>query len=116
MAQLADLFSVPEMSLLCNVTEYFVQNNLDYHPDILFRDVKVFPFSVILIIYFLQYFSAVFNFQSAVQSIHPLMHQVVQSKPEEYLEKDPHLESFFDKLIKAGKKLFLVTNSPFNFV
>ena len=44
------------------------------------------------------------------------MHQVVQSKPEEYLEKDPHLESFFDKLIKAGKKLFLVTNSPFNFV
>ena len=41
MAQLADLFSVPEMSLLCNITEYFMQNNIDYHPDILFRDVKV---------------------------------------------------------------------------
>lgn len=41
MAQLADLFSVPEMSLLCNITEYFVQNHIDYHPDILFRDVKV---------------------------------------------------------------------------
>lgn len=41
MAQLADLFSVPEMSLLCNITEYFEQNNIDYHPDILFRDVKV---------------------------------------------------------------------------
>jgi hypothetical protein len=41
MAQLADLFSVPEMSLLCNATEYFVNNHIDYHPDILFRDVKV---------------------------------------------------------------------------
>lgn len=41
MALLADLFSVPEMSLLCNITEYFVNNNIDYHPDILFRDVKV---------------------------------------------------------------------------
>lgn len=41
MAQLADLFSVPEMSLLCNATEFFVNNHIDYHPDILFRDVKV---------------------------------------------------------------------------
>ncbi|KAK4025884.1 hypothetical protein OUZ56_014924 [Daphnia magna] len=93
MAHLADLFSVPEMSLLCNTTEYFVNNNLDYHPDILFRDVK-----------------------SAVQSIHPVMHQTVQKNPEDYLEKDPLLELFFDRLINAGKKLFLVTNSPFNFV
>lgn len=41
MVQLADLFSVPEMGLLCNVTEYFIRNHIDYHPEILFRDVKV---------------------------------------------------------------------------
>ena len=41
MVQLADLFSVPEMCLLCNVTEYFEKNNIDYHPQILFRDIKV---------------------------------------------------------------------------
>jgi hypothetical protein len=41
MVQLADLFSVPEMSLLCNVAEYFERNHIDYHPEILFRDVKV---------------------------------------------------------------------------
>lgn len=41
MVQLADLFSVPEMALLCNVMEYFLQNHIDYHPEILFRDVKV---------------------------------------------------------------------------
>ena len=44
------------------------------------------------------------------------MHQIVQNKPEDYLEKDPQLELFFNRLINAGKKLFLVTNSPFNFV
>lgn len=41
MVQLADLFSVPEMGLLCNVAEYFERNHFDYHPEILFRDVKV---------------------------------------------------------------------------
>lgn len=62
MVQLADLFSVPEMSLLCNVTEYFLQNHIDYHPEILFRDVKVNYFDVanviLLIVYtihFIQY-------------------------------------------------------------
>lgn len=41
MVQLADLFSVPEMYLMCTVTEYFTRNHIDYHPEILFRDVKV---------------------------------------------------------------------------
>lgn len=52
MVQLADLFSVPEMGLLCNVTEYFLQNHIDYHPEILFRDVKVSDQSIILLIIF----------------------------------------------------------------
>jgi len=94
MAQLADLFSVPEMSLLCNITEYFVQNHIDYHPDILFRDVK-----------------------SSINSIHPMMHQtIVKGNAEDYLESDPQLRTFFERLNQAGKKLFLVTNSPFIFV
>lgn len=41
MVQLADLFSVPEMCLLCNVAEHFERNHVDYHPEILFRDIKV---------------------------------------------------------------------------
>lgn len=52
MVQLADLFSVPEMGLLCNVTEYFLQNHIDYHPEILFRDVKVSNGKCNLVIYF----------------------------------------------------------------
>lgn len=41
MIQLADLFSVPEMTLLCNVADYFEKHQIDYHPEMLFRDVKV---------------------------------------------------------------------------
>lgn len=41
MVQLADLFSVPEMSLLCNIAEYFERNQISYNPEILFNDVKV---------------------------------------------------------------------------
>lgn len=41
MVQLADLFSVPEICLLCNVAEFFERNRFDYHPEILFRDIKV---------------------------------------------------------------------------
>jgi hypothetical protein len=41
MIQLADLFSVPEMYLLSTVTEFFNRSHIDYHPEILFRDVQV---------------------------------------------------------------------------
>lgn len=41
MVQLADLFSVLEIRLLCNVAEYFEKKQLDYHPEDLFRDVTV---------------------------------------------------------------------------
>ncbi|KYM90979.1 5'-nucleotidase domain-containing protein 3 [Atta colombica] len=93
MVQLADLFSVPEICLLCNVTEYFLQNHIDYHPEILFRDVK-----------------------NSVQSCHPIMHRLVVENVSEYLEQNKDLRRFFDRLRNAGKKTFLVTNSPFHFV
>ncbi|XP_037952974.1 5'-nucleotidase domain-containing protein 3-like [Teleopsis dalmanni] len=93
MVQLADLFSVPEMCLLCNVAEYFEKKHIDYHPEILFHDIK-----------------------SSVQSCHPLMHRIVMENIDHYIEKNALLPVYFEKLINAGKKLFLVTNSPFSFV
>lgn len=41
MKQLNDLFSVPEVCLLANVTEYFIRNKIPYCPEILFYDVQV---------------------------------------------------------------------------
>ncbi|KAL9925287.1 5' nucleotidase C isoform 1-T1 [Glossina fuscipes fuscipes] len=93
MVQLADLFSVPEMCLLCNVAEYFEKNHIDYHPEIMFYDIK-----------------------SAVQACHPIMHQIVMKDAEAYIEKNENLPKYFEKLLQSGKKLFLVTNSPYSFV
>lgn len=93
MIQLADLFSVPEMYLMCTVTEYFNRNHIDYHPEILFRDVK-----------------------NAIGSSHPVMHRIVGDHVKEYIKETPDMRKFFDRLVNANKKLFLVTNSPFHFV
>ncbi|XP_076262065.1 5' nucleotidase C isoform X1 [Rhynchophorus ferrugineus] len=93
MVQLADLFSVPEMGLLCNVADYFEKNHIDYHPEILFRDI-----------------------QSSIKNSHPVMHQIVGQNVHDYIESNDKTRPFFDKLVHAGKKLFLVTNSPYHFV
>ncbi|XP_050314176.1 5'-nucleotidase domain-containing protein 3 isoform X1 [Anthonomus grandis grandis] len=93
MVQLADLFSVPEMGLICNVTDYFETNHIDYHPEILFRDVK-----------------------SSIRNSHPVMHKIVGQNVAEYIETNDKMRPFFDRLVNAGKKLFLVTNSPYHFV
>ncbi|GFS37240.1 5'-nucleotidase domain-containing protein 3 [Nephila pilipes] len=94
MKQLNDLFSVPEICLLSNVTEYFEKNNIAYHPEILSYDI-----------------------QNAVQSIHPVMHKMLdESIIGQYLEKLPDMTRFLNRLKNAGKKMFLITNSPFKFV
>lgn len=93
MVHLADLFSVPEMGLLCNIADYFERNHIDFHPEILFRDVK-----------------------NSIGSSHPIMHQIVAQNVAEYIEQNKNLRLFLERLVKADKKLFLVTNSPFSFV
>ncbi|KAJ8950351.1 hypothetical protein NQ314_007886 [Rhamnusium bicolor] len=93
MVQLADLFSVPEMGLICNVADYFERNHIDYHPEILFRDIK-----------------------NSIRNSHPIMHKIVAQNVSEYIEYNEKLKPFFDRLVNANKKLFLVTNSPYGFV
>lgn len=44
------------------------------------------------------------------------MHQLVVENVSEYLEQNKDLRRFFERLQKANKKMFLVTNSPFHFV
>lgn len=110
MIQLADLFSVPEMGLICNVADYFERNHIDYHPEILFRDVRVsFVERSNLLLNFT-------HFQNSIRSSHPVMHKVVSENVADYIESNPYLRKFFDRLKSANKKLFLVTNSPYHFV
>lgn len=44
------------------------------------------------------------------------MHDIVSKNVTEYIDTNQNLRTFFDRLIEAGKKLFLVTNSPYHFV
>lgn len=44
------------------------------------------------------------------------MHKIVQKDVEKYLEDNPGIREWFQILRKADKKLFLVTNSPYQFV
>lgn len=44
------------------------------------------------------------------------MHEIVEHNVSEYLEQNKDIRKFFDRLVAAGKKLFLVTNSPYRFV
>lgn len=44
------------------------------------------------------------------------MHGLVVKNVSEYLEQNRDLKRFFDRLKRANKKMFLVTNSPFHFV
>lgn len=55
-------------------------------------------------------------FQNSVGSSHPLMHKIVAQDVGEYIQANPAMEIFFKRLVKAGKKLFLVTNSPLHFI
>ncbi|KAK6645083.1 hypothetical protein RUM43_001359 [Polyplax serrata] len=91
--QLADLFSRPEMSLLCCIIDYLNKAKFDYHPEIVFRDVR-----------------------SAIGSIHPVMHNEVMENTKKYLEENPNMRKLITKLKSADKKLFLITNSPYHFV
>lgn len=44
------------------------------------------------------------------------MHNIVSNNVTEYIDTNQNLRKFFERLIEAGKKLFLVTNSPYHFV
>jgi FMN phosphatase YigB (HAD superfamily) len=44
------------------------------------------------------------------------MHNIVGDHVKEYIKETPEMRKFFERLVNANKKLFLVTNSPFPFV
>lgn len=41
MKQFMDVFSIPEMTLLASVNDYFITNDIEYDPEHLYKDVSV---------------------------------------------------------------------------
>jgi len=93
MVQLVDIFSKPEMSLMAGVMDYFLKHNLEYQPESLYYDVS-----------------------TCVGAAHATFHTETRSNPSLYLHRDPFMIPWLEKLVQAGKKVFLITNSPFETV
>ncbi|XP_054476195.1 5'-nucleotidase domain-containing protein 3 [Anoplopoma fimbria] len=95
MKQFMDIFSLPEMTLLSCVNDFFMRHNIDYEPVHLYKDVK-----------------------EAIRDVHVkgIMYRAVEADIGKYICYGEQSHAVLKKLSEHGKKMFLITNSPFDFV
>ncbi|KAM4618331.1 5'-nucleotidase domain-containing protein 3 isoform 1-T1 [Polymixia lowei] len=95
MKQFMDIFSLPEMTLLSCVNDFFMRHNIDYEPVHLYKDVK-----------------------EAIGDVHikGILYRAVEADIEKYICYGEQSQAVLKKLFEHGKKMFLITNSPFDFV
>uniref|UniRef100_A0A1A8KU69 5'-nucleotidase domain containing 3 n=1 Tax=Nothobranchius kuhntae TaxID=321403 RepID=A0A1A8KU69_NOTKU len=95
MKQFMDIFSLPEMTLLSCVNDFFMRHNIDYEPVHLYKDVK-----------------------EAIRDVHVkgIMYRAVEADAEKYICYGEQSHAVLRKLAAYGKRMFLITNSPFDFV
>lgn len=93
MVQLVDIFSKPEMSLMAEVIDYFHAMGLAYEPESLYYDVN-----------------------KCIGAAHASFHSETKANPQLFLHRDPKLVPLLERLQQKGKKIFLITNSPFDTV
>ncbi|XP_075434475.1 5'-nucleotidase domain-containing protein 2 isoform X2 [Ascaphus truei] len=93
--QYMDIFSLPEMTLLAVVNDFFLTNGIDYDPIHLYRDVT-----------------------DAIRDVHVkgFMYKWIMQDLEKYILRGDETYAVLHRLVSQGKKLFLITNSPFSFV
>ncbi|XP_044067368.1 5'-nucleotidase domain-containing protein 2 isoform X2 [Siniperca chuatsi] len=93
--QFMDIFSIPEMTLLAVANEFFITNDIDYDPVHLFKDVS-----------------------EAIGMVHlkGYMYKWVMEDLHKFILRGEETDAVLHRLVSHGKKLFLITNSPFSFV
>ncbi|CAI9098604.1 OLC1v1035283C4 [Oldenlandia corymbosa var. corymbosa] len=92
---LMDFFCFSEACLLADIVQHFVDAKLEFDAGYVYEDVN-----------------------RAIQHVHisGLVHRGILNDPHRYLMKNGQLIRFLRMLKEKGKKLFLLTNSPFYFV
>ncbi|XXG58504.1 hypothetical protein AAC387_Pa04g0805 [Persea americana] len=92
---LMDFFCFSEACLIADVVQHFVDAKLDFDASYVYQDVN-----------------------HAIQHVHRsgLVHKGILSDPPRYLMKNGQVLRFLRMLRENGKKLFLLTNSPYYFV
>uniref|UniRef100_A0A914XWH5 5'-nucleotidase domain-containing protein 3 n=1 Tax=Panagrolaimus superbus TaxID=310955 RepID=A0A914XWH5_9BILA len=93
--QLIDLFSLPWAGLLSRIVQYFDDRKLAFDPVLLYEDVA-----------------------DCVQRVHASgeMYQCVMDDLPHYVHKNEGLSDYLHMLRDHGKELFIITNSPFQFI
>ncbi|CAL8296180.1 unnamed protein product [Boreogadus saida] len=93
--QFMDIFSLPEMTLLSCVNDFFMRHNIDYEPVHLYKDVK-----------------------AVIRDVHVkgIMYRAVEADIDRYICYGEQSHAVLKKLKEDGKKMFLITNSPLDFV
>ncbi|XP_073220897.1 uncharacterized protein [Cicer arietinum] len=92
---LMDFFCFSEACLLADMVQYFVDAKLEFDASYIYEDVV-----------------------RAIDHVHRsgLVHRGILSDPHRYLVKNGEILCFLKMLKEKGKKLFLLTNSPYSFV
>ncbi|XP_015885556.2 uncharacterized protein LOC107420960 isoform X2 [Ziziphus jujuba] len=92
---LMDIFCFSEACLIADIVQHFVDAKLEFDAGYVYQDVN-----------------------RAIQYVHQsgLVHGGILSDPNRYLVKNGQLLRFLKMLREKGKKLFLLTNSPYYFV
>uniref|UniRef100_H3D4S0 5'-nucleotidase domain containing 2 n=1 Tax=Tetraodon nigroviridis TaxID=99883 RepID=H3D4S0_TETNG len=93
--QFMDIFSIPEMTLLAVANDYFITNDIEYDPVHLFKDVS-----------------------EAIGMVHlkGYMYKWIMEDLDKFIQRGEETYAVLQRLVSHGKKLFLITNSPFGFV
>ncbi|MEQ2252509.1 5'-nucleotidase domain-containing protein 2, partial [Ilyodon furcidens] len=93
--QFMDIFSIPEMTLLAVVNDFFFTNDIEYDPVHLFKDVS-----------------------EAIGMVHlkGYMYKWIMQDLDKFILRKEETDAVLHRLVSQGKKLFLITNSPFSFV
>lgn len=92
---LMDFFCLSEACLIADIVQHFVDAKLEFDTCYVYEDVN-----------------------RAIQHVHRsgLVHRGILADPHRYLVKNGELLRFLKMLREKGKKIFLLTNSPYYFV
>ncbi|KAL2936161.1 hypothetical protein RDABS01_011667 [Bienertia sinuspersici] len=95
LVSLMDFFCFSEACLIADIVQHFVDEKLEFDASYVYHDVN-----------------------HAIQHVHKsgVAHNAIISDPQRYLVKNGQLYRFLKMLREKGKKLFLLTNSPYYFV
>lgn len=95
MSMMKDIFALPQGCLFADVTDALQARNTPYQPSYVFSDVA-----------------------ESIDRAHATgtLHRTIVQDPEKYLKPNPRLREYLERIRTSGRNLFLLTNSPFDFV